>query len=193
MEQSSNSQTAIIKNEQKKNTSSIVIICIAILFGLLGIGFGVYGLIDSHAKSDQISKLQAEIDQLKSSATNQKKIKIISSSWSGWSEDYEPEETESYCEIKLHEKCTVKTRMHSTTDSEEREEKDVLSFEVTSINEDSIDIHTFQPFSDNEEGIDLRSDKQDFTIKFDETLELITPTMDAGDIFTFSITQDNDN
>ena len=193
MEQSSNSQTAITKNEQKKNTSSIVIICIAILFGLLGIGFGVYGLIDSHAKSDQISKLQAEIDQLKSSATNQKKIKIISSSWSGWSEDYEPEETESYCEIKLHEKCTVKTRMHSTTDSEEWEEKDVLSFEVTSINEDSIDIHTFQAFSDNEEGIDLRSDKQDFTIKFDETLELITPTMDAGDIFTFSITQDNDN
>ena len=72
---------------------------------------------------------------------------------------------------------------------EKPREEEVLSFEITSIDEDSIGIHTFQVFSDKEEGIDLMSDKQDFTVTVDKPLKLTTPTMDEGDIFTLTLSR----
>lgn len=192
MEQNSNNTTTNTKYTKREKTL-IIIIIITLICTFSGISFGVFELTESLKKDEQISKLQTEIDRLKnknSTKTSEKtRIKIISSSWSGWSEDYTPKETESYCEISLHEKCVVKTRQYSNAEGKEFEEE-VLSFEIESINDDSVDIHTFQVFSDNEKGINLLSDKQDFTIKEGESLKLTTPTMDAGDTFTLTLSKD---
>lgn len=193
MEQDSSKTTTNIESSKQKENKSIIIICIALIFGFIGIGFGVYGLITGSKKDEQINKLQEQINQLKNTTsqttTEKAKIKIISSSWSGWSENHESDETESYCEIELHKKCIVKTRQISDSEGNEQKEE-ILSFEITAINTNSIDIHTLQVFSDNENGVDLQSNKQDFTIKLDEPLTLTTPTMDAGDIFTITLSQD---
>lgn len=192
MEQNEVTTTPVVNNkpDNKFKIATIIVSIIAIC----GIGFGVYEFLDNNHKSQKITDLQSQITDLqnqinqintKPNGTNQK-IKIVSSSWSGWSEEYEPEKTESYCEIELNTKCVVKTQQLSDTDENEWEEE-VLSFEITSINEDSVSIHTFQVFSDQETGIDLSSDKQDFIINSDEELELTTPTMDAGDIFILSL------
>ncbi len=174
---------------EKGNSLKLALI-ITSLLAICGIGFGVYEFLDNSNKANQIQDLQKQIDSLRAdtpTTTNaENKIKIISSSWSGWSEDYEPEETESYCELKLNEKCVVKTIQISDSAGNQREEE-VLSFEITEITDDSVSIHTYQVFSDNEEGIDLYSTKQDFVIKNNESLELTTPTMDEGDIFTLSL------
>lgn len=193
MEQDSNNKTPDTKNNKQKSNYSIIITCIALVFGLLGIGFGIYELIANLKKDEQISKLQEQISQLENASPqtiNEKtRIKIISSSWSGWSEDYEPNETESYCEIELHKKCVVKTLQISDSKGNIREEE-IFSFTITDINADSISIHTFQALSDSKNGIDLQSAKQDFTIKLNESLKLETLTMDAGDIFTITLSQE---
>lgn len=192
MEQDSNKATTIIKNGKQKESKSIIIICIALFFGFLGICFGIYGLITNSKKDEQIIKLEEQINQLKNTTsqttTEKTKIKIISSSWSGWSENHQSDETESYCEIELHKKCIVKTRQISDLEGGNQKEE-IFSFEITAINTNSIDIHTLQVFSDSKNGVDLQSNKQDFTIKLDEPLTLTTPTMDAGDIFTITLSQ----
>ena len=182
---------------KSRETGFKVAIVIISLVAFMGVGLSAYGLINNSKKDEQIADLQAKIRQLESklkepisyqptTISEKTKIKVISSSWSGWSADYKPVKKESFCEIKLREKCVVKTVDVSNTDGEEWVEE-VLSFEVTSIGNDSINIHTYQPFSDRESGIDLYSNKQDFVIKIGESIELTTPTMDEGDIFTLSL------
>ena len=199
MEQDLNNLAQNSKKDKQKDNKTIII-GIAFIFGLLGIGFGVYGLLTNIKKDEQINKLQEQISQLQEKnnqlenaspqAINEKtRIKIISSSWSGSSKDYKPDETESYCEIELQKKCVIKTRQFSNSEGDEWEEE-ILSFKITNINTDSIGIHTFQVFSEGEGGINLRSDKQDFTIKLNESLRLTTPTTDYGDIFTITLSQD---
>ena len=116
-----------------------------------------------------------------------KHIKVMSWTWSGYNGGGTSEKEESFCDVELHKKCVVKTRKLSTLDEEWEEE--VLSFEVTSIESDSVKIHTFQAFSDNKTGINLYADKQDFVIKKNESIELTTPTMDAGDVFELSLSR----
>lgn len=193
MEQDSNITPPNIENNKQKGNKSIIIISIAIIFGLLGISFGIFELVASLKKDEQISKLQEQISQLEKTnpqTINEKtKIKIVSSSWSGWSEDYEPDETESYCEIVLNKKCVVKTRQFSNSEGDKWEEE-IFSFKITDVNTDNISIHTFQIFSDSESGINLQSDNQDFIIKLNESLTLTTPTMDEGNIFTITLSQE---
>lgn len=143
----------------KANKGATVIGVIVLLLALGGVGLGIYGMIDSNAKSNNTS--------------TGSKIKITSSSWSGWSADYKPEEKESFCKLSLDGTC-------STDDGE-------LSFTITSIDDDSVTIHTSKAFSDKEDEINLLSDKQDFTIKKGESLKLETPTMDAGFTYKLSI------
>ena len=143
----------------KASKGATVIGVIALILALGGVGLGVYGMIDGNAKSNNTS--------------TGSKIKITSSSWSGWSADYKPEEKESFCKLSLDDTC-------STDDGE-------LSFIITSFDDDSVTIHTSKAFSDKEDGINLLSDKQDFTIKKGESLKLETPTMDAGFVYKLSI------
>ena len=192
MKQDSNNFTPNIENDKQKNNKSIII-GIAIVFGLLGIGFGLYELVVNCKKDEQINILRERINQLENTnpqTINEKtKIKVISSNWSGWSEGYESDKDETFCEIKLHEKCVVKTRQLSNSEGDKWEEE-VFSFEITNINTDSIGIHAFQVLSDSENGINLQTDKQDFVIETNTPLILKTPTMDGGDTFTVTLSQD---
>ncbi len=186
--------TNVSPNNNKQNDIGLKIAVVATsILAIVGIAFGVFGMVDSSNKAKQIADLQSKISQLEQGGSEEAEgdltLMVEESSWSGWSEDYEPEVETEEIDVHLDKKYVVKTRKVSTyTDGvEESREEEVFSFEITSINEDSIDIHTFQVFSDKEEGIDLMSDKQDFTVTVDEPLKLTTPTMDEGDIFTLTL------
>ena len=118
------------------------------------------------------------------------KLKVLESSWSGWSKDYKPEEIEKEYDIKLNEKYIIKTRKVSYIKDNKsvEEEQEILSFNIIEINDSSIKIRTYQPFSDNDNGtINLYSDKKEFIVTSEKPLKLTTPTMDAGDIFILSL------
>ena len=116
------------------------------------------------------------------------KLIIKQSSWSGWSKDYKPKEIENEYEINLNEKYVVKTTKTSYIKDGKmvEEEREILSFNISEVNDDSIKINTYQVFSDNEDcTINLRTDKKEFIITTEKPLKLITPTMDYGEIFIF--------
>lgn len=177
-------------NTQNREKRFKIISIITSIIAIVGISLSICEYIFNLNKTQQIQNLQDQINQLtlsNSKIGQNTKIKIVSSSWSGWSEDYTPTEEKTYCDIQLNKKCVVKTKSFSNVQGDEWKEE-VLSFEITNITDDSVTIHTFQKFSDNETGISLLSDKQDFIIAIDKPIELTTPTMDEGDIFTLSLT-----
>lgn len=133
-----------------------------------------------------------QCEKANSTDPNDKMVLLVEkSSWSGWVEDYEPEKETITYDVQLQHRYVVETREHSLMEKGEwrTEDEEVFSFKITKINDDSIDIHTFQVFSEGEDGIDLNSKQQDFTIKIDQPTTLTTPTMDAGDIFTLTLTR----
>ena len=97
------------------------------------------------------------------------KLRIKESSWSGWTENYEPKEVTNDYEVVLDKEYSV--------------DSDNFKFKITKINKDSIIIQTESPYSDNEQGIDLKSKKTEFEIFLDKETTLTTPTMDAGRIY----------
>lgn len=192
MKDNTNTEANADNTKRKSREIGLVITIIIIsLVAFAGAGLSAYEFIDSSKKDEQIQSLQNKIKELEkgvSVATNGKpRIRVVSSSWSGWSKDYKPVEKESFCEIKLYEKCVVTTRHYSDTSGSEWDEE-ILSFEVRSVDDDKISIHTFQDFS--YEGSGLRNTKRDFVIEAGESLRLTTPTMDEGDIFTLSLTEE---
>ena len=96
-------------------------------------------------------------------------LQIKESSWSGWERDYKPKEVTRKYNIVLNKKYSTKSGS--------------LQFVVKEINNDNIVIKTTYPFSDSKEGINLNSNKKTFTVYYDKTLELTTPSTDAGDIY----------
>ena len=115
---------------------------------------------------------------------------IKQSSWSGWSKDFKPKEIEKEYAINLNEKYVVKTTNVSYIKDGKmvEEEKEILSFNISEINDDSIKINTYQVFSDNEDGtINLRTDKKEFVVTTEKSLKLTTPTTDFGEIFIFTL------
>ena len=117
------------------------------------------------------------------------KLIIKQSSWSGWSKDYKPTEIEKEYEINTNEKYVVKTvTISRLKDGKWVEgEEEILSFNISEVNDNSIKINTYQEFSGNENGINLRTYKKEFIITTEKPLKLITPTLDAGDIFIFTL------
>ena len=115
---------------------------------------------------------------------------IKHSSWSGWTKDYKPNENEYEFEIELNKKYVIETTKVSYMNGDElvEEEREVLSFNVIEVNNNSIKINTYQVFSDNEDNtINLFSDKKEFIITTEKPLSLVTPTMDYGEIFIFNL------
>lgn len=100
---------------------------------------------------------------------NDFKLQIKESSWSGWSDGYEPEEVTNDYDIVLGEEYNI--------------DDGNFIFKITKINNDSIIIETKDAFSDKENGIDLSTTKKEFEVFFDKEITLKTPTMDAGDIY----------
>lgn len=63
-----------------------------------------------------------------------------------------------------------------------------LEVTVSKISNDSVIIETNTPMSDREEPyVNLQADETRFTIKKGKPLRLVTPTLDTGDIYIFSI------
>ena len=117
------------------------------------------------------------------------KLVIKESNWSSRSTN-KPEEIEKVYELKINEKYVIKTTSIMTEKDGKyvNEEREVFSFDIIEINEDSIKIRTYQPFSDNDNGtINVRSDKKEFDITLNNSKKLVTPTMDFGYIFTLSL------
>ncbi len=191
MKDNTNTEANADNMERKSREIGLIITIIISLVAFAGAGLSAYEFIDNSKKDEQIQSLQNKIRELEkevSVVTNGKqRIRVVSSSWSGWSKDYKPAEKESFCEIKLYEKCVVTTRHYSDTSGMEWDEE-ILSFEVRSVDDDKISIHTFQDFS--YDGSGLRNTKRDFVIEAGESLRLTTPTMDEGDIFTLSLTEE---
>ena len=150
MKDNTNTKTNANSMEKKSREIGLVITIIIIsLVAFAGAGLSAYEFIDNSKKDEQIQSLQNKIKELEKKAsvvTNGKpRIRVVSSGWSGWSKDYKPVEKESFCEIKLYEKCVVTTRHYSDTSGREWDEE-VFSFEIRSIDDDKINIHTFQNF-----------------------------------------------
>ena len=103
------------------------------------------------------------------------KLKVITTSWSGLSEEYEHEEKTTVYDIVLNKEYVVSKGNLG------------LSFTITKIGKDKIYIVTSDRFSNQANGINLRSNKTKFMIKIDKALELTTPTMDAGNIYHLSL------
>ena len=106
---------------------------------------------------------------------NNYKLKVIESSWSGWSKDYKPEEKTTLHDIILDKKYVINKGSLG------------LTFVIKKINKDSIVIETTEAFSDSKKGIDLNTKKKEFIVEKNKVLELTTPTMDAGGIYYLSL------
>ena len=76
------------------------------------------------------------------------KLIIKQSSWSGWSKNYKPSEVENEYEIKHNEKYVIKTTKVSYKKYDEwvDEEREVLSFNISEVNDNNIKINTYQVF-----------------------------------------------
>ncbi len=97
------------------------------------------------------------------------RLQIKESSWSGWSEDYKPEEVTNEYDVVLGKEYKTNSGK--------------FVFKIKKIEKNCIIIVTQDVFSDNEDGIDLNSKKKEFKVSFDKEIKLTTPTMDAGDIY----------
>lgn len=101
-------------------------------------------------------------------------IAILETNWSG-EKDYVPTEQATTYRVKSGDviRCGG-----------------IVDFEVTvsKISNDSVTIKTNTPMSSIEEPyVDLDADETRFTLPNDKSLRLVTPTLDAGDIYIFSI------
>ena len=176
------------KCERKKRCSIKVGIIITVLLAICGIVIGVRGLVENQRRIDEIGELKntivglnEQINELKAATRKITTIKIVKNTWSGWVESSEkinekPKNNEVFCKIKLNAECNGGGSIGGG-----------LVFKITEVSEDSVKIHTTKSYSDKDGGIDLLTDKKDFVIKATEPLELTTPTMDAGEIFTLTL------
>lgn len=101
-------------------------------------------------------------------------IAIVETNWSG-EKDYEPTEQTITYEVKPGDVIQC---------------GGMADFEVTilKISNDSVTIETNMPMSSAQAPyVNLKTDETHFTISKNESLRLVTPTLDAGDIYTFSI------
>jgi hypothetical protein len=117
------------------------------------------------------------------------KLLIKESSWSGWDNNYIPEEHEKEYEIGLNKKYVIKTAKVSFKKDEKwlEEEREKFSFYIKQVNDNSILIETIQPMSDSQKGINLSSDRKEFLISKDFETKLVTPTTDCGDIYLLTL------
>lgn len=102
-------------------------------------------------------------------------LQVTTSSWSGWSEDYEPEEETYTYAVDSPGAIMIPP-----------EDGDGFKIELLEIGKDSLSFETESPMSvDDGGGINLMTDQTVFAVKKGQTLNLVTPTMDSGNIYIF--------
>ena len=107
--------------------------------------------------------------------TNDYNYKLIvkESSWSEWVDSVPKEKATEY--------DVVKGKEYTIND---------YSFKVTilDVKKDRIVIKTSQPLLGSANGVDLNSTKTEFDVYLNKELKLTTPTLDAGEIYYFTLT-----
>lgn len=101
-------------------------------------------------------------------------IEISSSDWSGWDESYKSVKTTQIYTVRKGDKISL----GGIAD---------LDVTVASVADESVSFDTNTPMSDKKSGIDLNTKTTKFTLERDNFLQLITPTMDTGDVFVFKL------
>jgi len=124
-------------------------------------------------------------------------LKVTKTYWSGWVDpkdsSYTPPKRKTFrYAISLGKEIELNRREgHGYNHEGQRYEVvDIFSIKLIEIGSDSVTIETSQPMSTtNKEtgGISLMTNDKIFTITGTEELELVTPTMDAGDIYIFQL------
>ena len=107
-------------------------------------------------------------------------LRVKTSSWSGWSKDYKPEEQTHYYSVEVGDTITFYPP------------EGQLSFTVTSIDRSKIVIKTDSPMALDEGGhANLGDTHTKFEIPGGETIILVTPTLDFGYMYyiTYQPTQ----
>lgn len=105
-------------------------------------------------------------------------ISIVETNWSG-EKDYVPTEQTKTYEVKSGESIWCGGIVN-------------LEVTVSKISNDSVTIETNTPMSNIDEPyVNLDADKTHFTIQKNKSLRLVTPTLDAGDTYIFSILEIN--
>lgn len=101
-------------------------------------------------------------------------IEIAASDWSGWNENDKP---------------TAATQTYTVRKGDVIWLGGITDLEVTltGVSDKSISFDTNAPMSSGDSGIDLDANTTRFTLDEDGSLQLLTPTMDAGDIFVFKL------
>ena len=125
---------------------------------------------------------------------------VEKSDWSGWSKDYKPNiEIEQFDNLKnivrwetilktsiTHQKGEIEYNGETTSISKAGIK--FFSFIIMELGTDYIMIKTNCPMSEGNDGtINLRSNETTFRIEKGRKVQLTTPTMDAGDIYTFEL------
>lgn len=104
-------------------------------------------------------------------------LHVLTSSWSGWSSDYEPKEIDYYFELK-------KEHSYSFPENIGYE----VAFTIVDVGDSGITIRFSEKLATSENGRINLSDLSDtYDISFDETLQVVTPTMDEGAKYIFTL------
>lgn len=101
-------------------------------------------------------------------------LKITLSSWSGWVEDYEPQEVTYECEINGLGEIVVPLEGR-------------FGFDITEINAKGITFKTTEPLALFDGTIDLNTQQRVFTVYKGHTLSLVTPTTDCGNEYIIEL------
>ena len=106
---------------------------------------------------------------------------VVESSWSGWEKDYIPKQTKHTFTVEkgktynVGEFTTYSYGKYTTTP--------LLTFTITKVLEDGFMFKTTTEFCENH--INFFNTKSTFTLKSNTPLQLLTPSHDFGNIFTF--------
>ena len=108
-------------------------------------------------------------------------LSVTTSSWSGWDADYEPiEATHTYTAAAL-ESIAIPPEKDGP-------EKDGFAIQILAIDMNSVTLKTEYPMAPmGKQGINLMTDLTVFTVYNGQTLTLVTPTTDYGDIYIIEV------
>ena len=107
------------------------------------------------------------------------KLKIVESSWSGWTPDYKSEDYETEYELELNKKYIVDTWIRRVC----HEDVEEFSFEILEIFDSYIKIHTFQDYLGHNALNHNEYGSNEFLVVKGEILELSENKKDAGKIY----------
>ena len=120
------------------------------------------------------------------------KILVNESGWSGKNRNYKPKIVKHEYDVVLNKKYIIKSRKINRFKNFKffKKNLELFSFVIKEISTDYIVIVTNQDMSIMEDNsFSLRDYKTEFKIILNETLEIVTPSTDCGDIYTFTLKQ----